>query len=320
MSEQGDKETRRQGDKGSERVALIGFRGTGKSTVARLLAERVGWAWVDADALLEERAGRTIRDIFAEHGEAEFRRREAAILAELFRRPRTVLATGGGVILREDNRDLLRRSAWVVWLEADAQTLWRRLESDPTSAARRPALGVARNTASNSLSEIEELLKVREPLYRECADAVVHCATRDAAAVADEVERLWRTWHMAKHHSPGFLKIVNDAKQRVRETDVDKVKAMLDRGDKIVLIDVREESEYAKDHLPGAIHLGKGVIERDVEQRVPDTAAPLVLYCGGGFRSALAADNLQKMGYSNVLSMDGGIREWREKKYPLTTE
>jgi rhodanese-related sulfurtransferase len=119
-------------------------------------------------------------------------------------------------------------------------------------------------------------------------------------------------------HTPGFLKLVNDAKQRVHETDVDEVKAKLDNGEKFVLIDVREESEYAKDHLPGAIHLGKGVIERDIEQRVPDPKTPVVLYCGGGFRSALAADNIQKMGYTNVLSMDGGIRVWREKGLPLT--
>ena len=118
-------------------------------------------------------------------------------------------------------------------------------------------------------------------------------------------------------HSPRFLQIVDDARKRVRETTVDGVKARLDRGEKFMLVDVREESEFAKDHLPGAIHLGKGVIERDVEARVPDLNAALVLYCGGGYRSALAADNLQKMGYTNVLSMDGGIREWREKAYPL---
>ena len=123
---------------------------------------------------------------------------------------------------------------------------------------------------------------------------------------------------MAKH-TPRFLQIVNDARARVKELTVDDVKAMLDRGEKFLLVDVREESEFAKDHLPGAIHLGKGVIERDIEQRVPDTAAKLVLYCGGGFRSALAADNLQKMGYSNVISMDGGIRVWREKQYPLAS-
>jgi rhodanese-related sulfurtransferase len=99
---------------------------------------------------------------------------------------------------------------------------------------------------------------------------------------------------------------------------VDEVKTKLDRGEKFVLVDVREESEFAKDHLPGAIHLGKGVIERDIEARVPKLDTPLVLYCGGGFRSALAADNLQKMGYTNVISMDGGIRDWREKGYPLS--
>jgi rhodanese-related sulfurtransferase len=123
---------------------------------------------------------------------------------------------------------------------------------------------------------------------------------------------------MAPQHPPRFLKIVDDAKTRVRETNVDEVKARMDRGDKFVLVDVREESEFAKDHLPGAIHMGKGVIERDVEQKVPDLNTSLVLYCGGGFRSALAADSLQKMGYTNVISMDGGIRGWREKGYPLT--
>jgi len=121
-------------------------------------------------------------------------------------------------------------------------------------------------------------------------------------------------------HAPAFLKIVQDAKSRVKETTVDEIKERLDRGDKFTLVDVREESEFAKDHLPGAIHLGKGVIERDIEARVPDPNAELVLYCGGGFRSALAADNLQKMGYTNVISMDGGVREWREKHYPLVRD
>lgn len=123
---------------------------------------------------------------------------------------------------------------------------------------------------------------------------------------------------MAHQHSAQFLKIVDEARKRIRETTVDEVKQRLDRGEKLFLIDVREESEFAKDHLPGATHLGKGIIERDIEERVPDQGAELILYCGGGYRSALAADNLQKMGYRNVLSMDGGIREWREKSYPLT--
>lgn len=121
-------------------------------------------------------------------------------------------------------------------------------------------------------------------------------------------------------HTPRFLKIVDDAKSRVKETTVDDVKEKLDAGEKLLLVDVREESEYAKDHLPGAIHLGKGVIERDVETRVPDLNTEMILYCGGGFRSALAADNLQKMGYTNVISMDGGVREWRQKNYPMTRE
>jgi rhodanese-related sulfurtransferase len=121
-------------------------------------------------------------------------------------------------------------------------------------------------------------------------------------------------------HMPRFLKIVNDAKSRVKETTVDEVKQKLDDREKVLLVDVREESEFAKDHLPGAIHLGKGVIERDIEKRVPDVKTPMILYCGGGFRSAMAADNLQKMGYTNVLSMDGGVREWRQKNYPMTRE
>src|SRR5437868_12120869 len=122
---------------------------------------------------------------------------------------------------------------------------------------------------------------------------------------------------MAQQHSPRFLQIVNDAKKRIREVSVDDVKARLDRAEKFLLVDVREESEYAKDHLPRAIHLGKGVIERDIEQRVPELDTPVVLYCGGGYRSALAADSLHKMGYTNVFSMDGGIRRWRDSNLPL---
>lgn len=113
-----------------------------------------------------------------------------------------------------------------------------------------------------------------------------------------------------KQHSPGFLAIVSDAKSRVKETDVPTVMRRLAAGETFTLIDVREESEYAAGHAQGAIHLGKGVIERDIEKVVPDQGAPLVLYCGGGFRSALAADNIQKMGYTNVLSMDGGWSGW----------
>jgi rhodanese-related sulfurtransferase len=117
-------------------------------------------------------------------------------------------------------------------------------------------------------------------------------------------------------HSAGFLKIVEDAKSRIKEEDFRETKRRLDTRDKLTLIDVREESEWARGHLPGAVHRGKGVIERDIEQSFPDKDAPLVLYCGGGFRSALAADNLQKMGYTNVISMDGGWRGWTEAGFP----
>lgn len=121
-------------------------------------------------------------------------------------------------------------------------------------------------------------------------------------------------------HSPGFLKLVEDAKTRVRECNVHDVKKRLDAAERLHLIDVREESEWARGHLPGALHLGKGIIERDIEQAIPDRATPLVLYCGGGFRSALAADNLQKMGYTNIVSMDGGWRGWTEAGYPTARE
>ena len=113
-------------------------------------------------------------------------------------------------------------------------------------------------------------------------------------------------------HATKFLRIVNQAKSRITECTIADVQAKLTAGEVFFLLDVREESEYARGHLPGALHLGKGVIERDIEQAVPDTAASIVLYCGGGYRSALAADSLQKMGYTNVISMDGGIRAWHE--------
>ena len=121
---------------------------------------------------------------------------------------------------------------------------------------------------------------------------------------------------MGKQHAPGFLTIVQDAKTRVKECTVADVKRRLDAGERFTLVDVREESEYAAGHLPGAVHMGKGVIERGIESKVPDASTPLVLYCGGGFRSALAADNIQKMGYTHVISMDGGWRDWTGSGYP----
>ena len=111
-------------------------------------------------------------------------------------------------------------------------------------------------------------------------------------------------------HSAQFLKLVQDAKSRVKETNVADVKRRMDAGEKFVLVDTREDNEWANGHLPGAVHLSKGIIERDIEQRVPDPGTKLILYCGGGFRSALAGDNLQKMGYTNVESMDGGWKGW----------
>ena len=121
-------------------------------------------------------------------------------------------------------------------------------------------------------------------------------------------------------HATGFLKLVNDAKTRVRECNVQDVKKRMDAGEKFHLVDTREESEWTRGHLPGAIHLSKGIIERDIEQKIPDKNAPIVLYCGGGFRSALAADNIQKMGYTNVISMDGGWRGWTEAGFPTAKD
>jgi shikimate kinase len=166
-------------------IFLTGSRGTGKSTVARLLAERLGWDWVDADAVIEARAGRSIREIFAAEGEAGFRARETAELAELCQRRRHVIATGGGIVLAEENRRRIRQAGWVVWLTADPETLWRRIQQDATTADRRPNLTVG------GLSEVEELLRRREPLYRECADLQVDTARRSPEEVAELILAAW---------------------------------------------------------------------------------------------------------------------------------
>ena len=118
-------------------------------------------------------------------------------------------------------------------------------------------------------------------------------------------------------HAQGFLNLVNDAKQRIKQETFRETKKRLDNGEKLILVDTREDAEWARGHIPGAIHLGRGIIERDVEKTIPDKATPIVLYCGGGFRSALAADSLQKMGYRNVISMDGGWRGWTEAGFPI---
>jgi shikimate kinase len=162
-------------------VFLVGYRGTGKTTVARLLAERLGWRWLDADAVLEERAGRTVRAVFAAEGEAGFRRRESAVLEDLCRCQGHVIATGGGVVLSPENRARLRAAGLVVYLTADAETIWRRLQADATTAERRPALTVG------GLAEVRQLLEVREPLYRECAHHQVGTVGRSPEDVAEMV-------------------------------------------------------------------------------------------------------------------------------------
>ncbi len=118
-------------------------------------------------------------------------------------------------------------------------------------------------------------------------------------------------------HSPGFLKLVNEARGRIKETSPEDIMDRMRKGEHLLLVDTREEHEWEEGHLPGAIHLSKGVIERDVEERIPDKSVEIILYCRGGFRSVLAGDNLQKMGYTNVISMDGGSRRWKELGYPI---
>jgi rhodanese-related sulfurtransferase len=118
-------------------------------------------------------------------------------------------------------------------------------------------------------------------------------------------------------HSAGFLEIVNDAKSRVQQIDIDGYKKMQAAGEPHVLVDVREDNEWAAGHAAGAVHLGKGIIERDIETHVPDRSTRLVLYCGGGFRSALAADNLQRMGYTDAISLDGGWKAWQQAGLPV---
>jgi shikimate kinase len=146
---------------------LVGSRGSGKTTVARLLAERLGWAWADADEVLEARFGRSIHAIFAAEGEAGFRDRETAVLHELCERRKHVIATGGGVVLRPENRAQLRAAGRVVWLTADPATLWQRVSQDTGTAERRPAL------AQGGLAEVEDLLRLRAPLYEAVAHLVV---------------------------------------------------------------------------------------------------------------------------------------------------
>lgn len=167
-------------------VVLIGYRGTGKTTVARLLGAQLGLTALDADEELERRAGRTIREIFAEGGEPMFRDLEAAVLADLCGRSGQALAVGGGAVLRPENRDCLRRTGnRVVWLQGQARTLHERINRDATTAERRPNL-----TAGGGLEEVERLLALREPLYRECAEFVVDTEGKTPEQVAGEIVSL----------------------------------------------------------------------------------------------------------------------------------
>jgi shikimate kinase len=168
-------------------IFLIGYRCTGKTTVARLLAQKLGWDWIDADSVLEARYGKNIRQIFADEGEAGFRDKEEQIFAELCQLQRCVVATGGGAILRDVNRQRMRSAGNVIWLTADAQTIWERFQGDPATAERRPPLTIG------GLAEIEEALKIREPVYRACADLIFstarHSTEEIAQQIADELSR-----------------------------------------------------------------------------------------------------------------------------------
>jgi shikimate kinase len=163
-------------------LSLIGYRGTGKSTVARLVALALGWEWIDADVEIEWRAGKSIKTIFDDDGEPAFRDLESAILAELCRRDRAVLALGGGVVLREENRHAIKAAGPVVWLAASAETLAQRIAADATTVERRPNL-----TAQGGITEIITMLGTRDPLYRDCASLVVDTEGKTPAEVAGEI-------------------------------------------------------------------------------------------------------------------------------------
>jgi len=163
-------------------LLLIGYRGTGKTTLAQLIARRLGWDWVDADVEIELRAGKSIKAIFDDDGEPRFRDLESAVVVELGQRDRTVIALGGGAPMRPENRPLLRRAGKVVWLQASPEELWQRISADHTTAGRRPNL-----TTSGGLTEIIATLERRSPIYRECADLEVDTEGKTPGDVADVI-------------------------------------------------------------------------------------------------------------------------------------
>ena len=163
-------------------IVLIGYRGTGKTTVARLLAEKLSIDWIDADVQIERRAGKSIADIFSDDGETAFRDLESAVIARLALRKNLVVAAGGGAVMREENRKALAAADAMVWLKADAQTVAQRISGDASNAARRPNL-----TATGGIDEIRELLALREPIYRRCATCQVDTVGKSPADVVDEI-------------------------------------------------------------------------------------------------------------------------------------
>lgn len=173
------------------RIVLIGYRGTGKTTVGRLLANRLGWEFADADDLIEATAGKSVAAIFAAEGEVGFRDREAAALRTLSQREKLVLATGGGAILRTENREVLRSAGFVAWLTATPETVWARLQGDPATASRRPNL-----TATGGIEEVRNLIVARTPLYEELADFVADADTLSPEAVAGAILTAWNGGHI----------------------------------------------------------------------------------------------------------------------------
>lgn len=171
------------------RIILIGYRGTGKSTVGPLLTERLGWSFIDADVQLESDSGLSVADIFASEGEEGFREREMTLLIELLQRENLVLATGGGVILRPENRTLMQESGFVVWLQASAPTIWQRIQADPTTVKRRPRL-----TSRHGLDEVVHLLALREPLYRQTAHFELNTEEMSPSELVATIVEAWTSY------------------------------------------------------------------------------------------------------------------------------